>query len=149
MGSERRPVRTHRPAIRKLNHVGVAVADMEHAKWFVANVLGLELVRESTVVSRGRSTAYFAAGEAEIELVEDHDPEAKERSLAGATAVIEHIAFEVDDLDSAMDSLRAAGVAFRGEVSRVGSRRSAWTEPSTSGGIMYQVLCEDRAGQHE
>jgi methylmalonyl-CoA/ethylmalonyl-CoA epimerase len=129
--------------INRLNHVGVVVADIEEAKRFLAEVLGLELVLEREVPARQRSTAYFAAGEVEIELIEDHDPDAKARTLGGATAIIEHIALDVDDLAATAEILAASGVRLRaGGIVRVGTRDNAWTDPDTSGGVMYQLSAE-------
>jgi methylmalonyl-CoA/ethylmalonyl-CoA epimerase len=129
--------------INRLNHVGVVVTDIEEAKRFLAEVLGLELVLEREVPARQRSTAYFAAGNVEIELIEDHDPEAKARTLGGATAIIEHISFDVDDVAETAKTLASRGVRLRGdEIVRVGTRDNAWTDPSTSGGVMYQLSAE-------
>jgi methylmalonyl-CoA/ethylmalonyl-CoA epimerase len=129
--------------INRLNHIGVVVEDLEEAKRFLGAVLGLELVLEREVPARRRSTAYFAAGEVEIELIEDLDPEAKARTLAGATAVIEHISFEVDDVARTARILAGHGVRLRGDgIVRTGDRDNAWTEPSTSGGVMYQLSAD-------
>jgi catechol 2,3-dioxygenase-like lactoylglutathione lyase family enzyme len=129
--------------IRRLNHVGVVVADLEAAKSFLRDVLGLELVLERDVPAKQRSTAYFAAGEVDIELIEDRDPAAKQRVLGGAQAVIEHIALDVDDLVRTVETLKEKGVAVRDDaIVRVGSRDHAWTEPETSGGVMYQLSVE-------
>ena len=129
--------------INRLNHVGVVVADLQEAKRFLGEVLGLELVLERDVPAKQRSTAYFAAGGVEIELIEDLDPDAKARTLAGKAAVIEHISFDVDDLAGTVESLAANGVRLRdGEIVRVGTRDNAWTEPATSGGVMYQLSAE-------
>lgn len=129
--------------INRLNHIGVVVADIEEAKRFLGDVLGLELVLERDVPAKQRSTAYFKAGEVEIELIEDRDPEAKARVLGGATAVIEHIALDVDDLAQTVETLAAKGVRMRdANVVRVGTRDHAWTDPATSGGVMYQLSAE-------
>ncbi len=129
--------------ISRLNHIGVVVDDIEAGKRFLQDVMGLELVLERDVPARRRNTAYFAAGEVEIELIEDHDPDAKARVLRGEKAVIEHIALDVDDLPATIDALEAKGVRIRdGGITRVGTRDNAWTDPATSGGVMYQLSAE-------
>jgi catechol 2,3-dioxygenase-like lactoylglutathione lyase family enzyme len=129
--------------ISRLNHVGVVVADLEVAKRFLRDVLGLELVLEREVPAKQRLTAYYRAGEVDIELIEDRDPEAKARVLGGAPAVIEHIALDVDDLPGTIEVLEAKGVRFRdGGILQVGPREHAWTEPDTSAGVMYQLSSE-------
>lgn len=129
--------------INRLNHIGVVVSDIREAKRFLAEVLGLELVLEREVPAKQRTTAYFEAGEVEIELIEDRDPEAKARVLGGATAIIEHIALDVDDLAQTVEALATRGVRIRNdEIVRVGTRDHAWTDPATSGGVMYQLSAE-------
>ncbi len=129
--------------IRRLNHVAVVVDDLDAAKRFLSDVLGLELVLEREVPALERSTAYFGAGEVQIELIEDLNPEAKARVLGGSQAVIEHIALDVDDIRRAVGELKSKGVAFRGDaILQVGTRENAWTAPETSGGVMYQLSAE-------
>lgn len=129
--------------ISRLNHVGVVVANIEEVKRFLHEVFGLELVLEREVPAKQRLTAYYRAGEVDIELIEDSDPVAKERVLGGKRAVIEHIALDVDDLPGTIAELEAKGVRIRdGAVVRVGDRDHAWTEPGTSAGVMYQLSSE-------
>jgi catechol 2,3-dioxygenase-like lactoylglutathione lyase family enzyme len=128
-----------------VNHIGIVVADLGEATQFLSNVLGLELLRERDVPERHRKTAYFDAGDVEIELIEDYDAEARERVLGGARAVIEHISFDVDDLERTTGSLVDLGVRLQGAIVQVGTRRNAWTEPATSGGVMFQLSAETGA----
>ena len=130
-----------------VNHIGIVVADLDEAKRFLTDVLGLELLRERDVPERHRKTAYFDAGDVEIELIEEHDDGARQRVLGGASAIIEHISFDVDDLERTAQQLVDLGVRLQGTIVQVGTRRNAWTEPSTSGGVMFQLSAEthDRA----
>jgi hypothetical protein len=106
----------------------------------LGETLGLHLVRELEVAELARRVAFFQCGDAQIEVIEDMDPEAMAQALGGAAARIEHVAIEVDRLDSVL-ALERLGVKTdsRG-ITRVGSRDNVWTDPSTTDGIMLQLL---------
>jgi len=127
--------------IKRLDHVGIVVDDLTDAKRLLGQTLGLHLSRELEVPTLARRVAFFQCGDAMIEIIEDLDAAAKARALSGASARIEHIAIEVDDVDSALDQLRASGVRTNGlGILRVGSRRNAWTDPATTDGIVIQLM---------
>jgi catechol 2,3-dioxygenase-like lactoylglutathione lyase family enzyme len=126
--------------IKRLDHVGILVEDLAEAKALLGGIFGLVSHREQDVPQLGRRVAFFRCGNADIELIEELDVGARKQSLGDATARIEHIALEVDDLDSALRTLAAKGVRMgpQGKVG-AGTRVSVWTDPSTTGGVMYQL----------
>ncbi len=127
--------------LKRLDHVGIVVDDLSDAKRLLGQTLGLRLVRELEVPARMRRVAFFQCGDAEIEVIEDLNAEAKARALDGANARIEHVAVEVDGVDSVLTALESLGVkADSRGILRVGSRLNAWTDPSTTDGIMFQLL---------
>lgn len=129
--------------VKRLDHVGIVVDDLTDAKRLLGETLGLSLVRELDVPELSRRVAFFQCGDARIEVIEDLDAKAKARVLDGATARIEHIAVEVEAVDSALAALGALGVrADSHGILRVGTRVNAWTDPSTTDGIVFQLLSE-------
>lgn len=127
--------------IKRLDHVGIVVDDLAAAKRFLAETLGLQLVRELEVPALARRVAFFQCGDASIEVIEDLNLESKARALDGASARIEHLALEVDNVDAALATLGDLGVkADSHGVLRVGSRLNAWTDPHTTDGVTYQLL---------
>ena len=126
--------------IKRFDHVGILVDDLEEAKRFVGSVLGLPLIREREVPERRRRTASFMCGEVEIELVMDLEPEQKARLLDRANARIEHIGIEVDDIQAAIKVLATQGVRLRGDTLLRGTRLNAWTDPVTTDGVVYQLM---------
>ncbi len=128
-------------SVKRLDHVGIVVDDITAAKRLLSETFGLNLVREVEVPALARRGAFFQCGDAMIEVIEDLDPAAKARVLDGASARVEHVAIEVDGLDSVLTALQALGVKAdsRGIV-RVGSRLNAWTDPTTTDGIIFQLL---------
>lgn len=125
-------------SLKRLDHIGVVVDDLEEAKRFLAETLGLELDR--TVEIPGRRGAFFRCGGSEIEVLEEMEPEARERILGGAKARIEHIAIEVDDLDRTMAALEGLGVRAGRAPIATGDRVNLWTDPDTCDGVMYQLI---------
>jgi glyoxylase I family protein len=144
--------------VRGVNHVSVFVEELEDAERFLTQVLGFRLERRVEEPDSG-TLAFFRSGSAMVELVRLHDDERRRERLAGAAAVIDHIAFDVDDADAAAESLTAAGVRLREPFrappadaeagARVRSshrRRQArvfFTDPTTSAGVVFQFVQED------
>jgi methylmalonyl-CoA/ethylmalonyl-CoA epimerase len=126
--------------IKRLHHIGIVVDDLEEGKRFLGEVLGLSLVTEREVPQRRRRTAFYKCGEVEIEIILDLDAPAKQRSLDGAAARIEHIALEVDNVEETVKELAPRGVRIgEGGLVQIGSRLNAWTEPASTDGVMYQL----------
>jgi catechol 2,3-dioxygenase-like lactoylglutathione lyase family enzyme len=122
----------------RIDHVGVVVRELAGPAELL-EALGLELAR----TNRNDESAghHFPCGDASIELIEVHDPDARARRLPeGADAVIEHIAVEVDDLAAVRDLLRARGVSVSWPPFPSGPAKMIWTDAATSGGIQYQFL---------
>ncbi|MDQ6899485.1 MAG: VOC family protein [Candidatus Dormibacteraeota bacterium] len=127
-------------SVKRLDHVGVVVADLPGAQRFLSEVLGLQLDREVDASAIGRRGVFYKCGDVEIELIQELDPAARDRVLEGAQAKIDHLALTVDSLAETMASLEAKGVSFgRGPV-EIGGRQNAWTEQRTSGGVTYQLV---------
>ena len=91
--------------LKRLDHVGIVVDDLGEAKRLLGQTLGLRLARELEVPARMRRVAFFQCGDAEIEVIEDLNAEAKALALDGASARIEHVAVEVDGVESVLTAL--------------------------------------------
>ncbi len=127
--------------LNRLDHVGVVVANLDQAMRFCSEVLGLEKTREFTWPERHLRAAFYSLGNAQIELIEIADPEQRRQRLGeGNVARIEHIAVGTDDINAAIERLRAAGVDFQGPAAHFGANLLAFTQADTSGGIVYQLI---------
>jgi catechol 2,3-dioxygenase-like lactoylglutathione lyase family enzyme len=124
--------------LRRIDHVGIVVRGLADP----AGLLGALGLEEARANPNDESTGhYFPCGDASIELIEVHDDEARARRLpAGAEAVIEHIAIEVDDLEAVHRTLTARGVDVTWPPFPSGDAMMIWTEASSSGGVQYQFL---------
>lgn len=121
-------------------HVGIAVPSIADALSFYRDVLGLapgapESADGATVVS-------LPLGDAEIELLEPHDPESPlGKFLAKRGPGIHHLCYRVPDLDRALERCRAAGYRLVDEVPRrgAGGCRVAFVHPKATAGILLEL----------
>lgn len=127
--------------INLIEHVGIVVGNLDQAKAFAGEALGLQLVRDGELASRGVKFAFYSVGGAQIEFIEPTRPEVREQRLGppGTLARMEHLAVIVNRLDEAESRLAAHGVTMQPRVKSPG-RIWAMTDPETSGGVMYQVV---------
>jgi methylmalonyl-CoA/ethylmalonyl-CoA epimerase len=124
--------------LKKIDHIGIAVADLDTARRFFQGALGLEPSWEST--SERARVAFFRLGESEIELVEFLTPDRREATLRGEPlGRLDHVAIEVDDLEQTTSRLHAEGVRHGDEV-RSSRGVSVQTEPETTSGVALQFV---------
>ncbi|HOJ00405.1 MAG TPA: methylmalonyl-CoA epimerase [Anaerolineaceae bacterium] len=131
--------------IKKINHVAVAVEDITRATEFWQSVLGLKLDHVEEVESQKAKVAFFPCGESEVELVEPTDPESgTARFIQTRGAGIHHLCLEVDDIDKALEELKAKDVRLIDETAVVlEGRKMAFIHPKSSGGVLielYQII---------
>lgn len=125
-----------------IDHVGLLVADLEEARRLYADVLGWTLERELRSEELGLDAAFFrpAGGGAMVELIE-LTVEGKRAPVIASTAPgLDHIAVRVDDLEATVAALAAEGIETTTGIFEIGGRRTAFTRPETSGGVVYQLL---------
>jgi methylmalonyl-CoA/ethylmalonyl-CoA epimerase len=124
--------------IERFDHVGVIVDDLDEAARLLV-ALGLE--PGETIDREDLRVAFFKCGDASIEIIEPLDAGLRRQRLGeGNRAQIEHIAFEVGDLDAALEALGALGVRADAPPLRLPDRSMFWTEPETSDGIKLQFV---------
>ena len=125
-----------------IDHIGIAVGDLDASLAFFRDALGLELDAPEEVPSQRVRAHFLQAGEAAIELVEptaDDSPIAKFVAKRGPG--IHHVCFAVDDLDATLDRCRAAGVRLIDEQPRLGAegKRIAFLHPSATAGVLVEL----------
>jgi methylmalonyl-CoA/ethylmalonyl-CoA epimerase len=130
--------------LKRIDHVGIVVGDLgEHLAQLEA--LGLTVAR--TNENAESFAVYFACGDASVELIDVRDPTARASRLPeGEQARIEHIAFEVDDLEEVRDHLIAKGIEVTWPPFPSGTALMVWTNAETSGGVQYQFLVRPAPG---
>jgi methylmalonyl-CoA/ethylmalonyl-CoA epimerase len=133
------------PKIRKINHVAIAVNDIETALSFWRDDLGLEVSHVEDVPSQKAVVAFIPVGDSEVELVM---PTASDTGVAKYMAErgsgIHHLCFEVDNLTAMMTELKAKGVRLiNPEPVELPGRKMAFIHPKSTGGVLvelYEIL---------
>lgn len=128
--------------VLKLDHIGIAVKDMEVAKRFYTEVLGMKAQGEEVVEQQKVKVCFIPSGDSEIELLESTSPEGPiakfiEKNGEG----IQHIAFRVDNIENALVDLKAIGVRLIDEAPRYGAGGAsiAFIHPKATGGILLEL----------
>jgi methylmalonyl-CoA/ethylmalonyl-CoA epimerase len=130
--------------ILKIDHLGIAVNHMDEGKAFWTDVLGLDFVGTETVEEQKVTTGFFPVGESEVELLESTAPDGPiARYLEKKGPGIQHIAFRVENIESALEELKAKGVRLIDEKPRkgAGGAKIAFLHPKATQGVLVE-LCE-------
>ncbi len=127
--------------LKRIDHVGIVVDDLDRVSRFLGQMLGLELLRTHEDPAGGVRASFFRCGDASIELIELADPEARARRLGTDRARVEHVAIEVEDLAAAAAGLDERGIRMTTtEPRQTGPTRSLFSLPETTGGFVLQFL---------
>ena len=132
--------------ILNVDHIGIAVDDLEKTKELFVQ-LGLEHLPEDEIVEEQKvKVSFFPCGEAELEFLESTDPEgpiAKFIERNGGKNGIQHVALRVDNIEAALEDLKAKGIRLIDEKPRYGAGGSsiAFLHPKATNGILVE-LCQ-------
>ncbi len=138
--------------IRGIDHIAVAVANLDKAIEFFEKTLGLELTHRESMASHGVETATFNLGGAAIELVEGKGEESAVRKFVKTRGEgIHHIAFEVEDLEGTLEAFAAKGVRPVDESPRPGKEntRVSFLHPKSTWNILIELVESDRGNRPE
>jgi methylmalonyl-CoA/ethylmalonyl-CoA epimerase len=133
----------------RIDHIGVAVADLDAAIDLHVSAYGMELVHRETVESQGVEAVLLDVGENHVELLAPLGEDTPVgRFLAKRGPGLHHVAYQVEDIDAALRSLRDAGLRMIDEQPRRGIRSSrvAFLHPDASGGVLTELV--EPAGVH-
>jgi methylmalonyl-CoA/ethylmalonyl-CoA epimerase len=128
-----------------IDHVGIAVADLEAAVKEYGTTLGVEPVHRERVEDQGVEEVLFAAGSSYIQLLAATGPDTPVgRFLARKGEGVHHIGYRVAKVASVLDRLRAAGVPLVDESPRPGSRGTtvAFVHPKGFRGVLVELVQE-------
>lgn len=126
-----------------IDHIGVAVADLDAAIALHRDAYGMALVHRETIEGQGVDAALLDVGESHVELLAPLGEDTPVgRFLAGRGPGLHHVAYRVDDVAATLDALRAAGLRLIDEAPRTGIRgsRVAFLHPSASGGVLTELV---------
>src|SRR5262249_23619012 len=128
--------------IKKIDHVAVAVADVDEALARYEKVLGLAARERELVASQKTEAALLPIGETSIELISPKGNEGLARFLEKRGPGLHHIAIEVEGIEDALAALKALGVPLVDEAPRPGARghKVAFLHPRATGGLLIELV---------
>jgi methylmalonyl-CoA/ethylmalonyl-CoA epimerase len=133
-------------ALKKIEHIGIAVKNMENSNKLFEALLGVPCDKVEAVESEGVSTAFFNVGPNKIELLEATSPDSPiAKFLEKRGEGIHHIAFEVDDIEAEIARLKGEGFQMIHQESKDGAdnKRIAFLHPKSTNGVLIE-LCQER-----
>lgn len=129
--------------LNKIEHVALAVADLEAAVQHYAEVWGLEVSHRERVEDQGVEEAMLPIGESYLQLLGPTGPDTTVgKFVAKRGEGLHHIAYEVDDLEAALAELKGKGVPLIDEAPRLGGRGHmvAFVHPKGNHGLLVELI---------
>jgi methylmalonyl-CoA epimerase len=128
-----------------IDHIGIAVNDLEAAVDTYRTLLGIDPIHRERVEDQGVEEVLFQAGTSYIQLLGALGPDTPVgRSLATRGPGLHHIAYRVTNIDEALDHFRSAGARLIDEAPRPGSRNTmiAFVHPRAMNGVLVELVTE-------
>jgi methylmalonyl-CoA/ethylmalonyl-CoA epimerase len=128
--------------ISHIEHIGIAVKNLEEAKKYYEDVLGLKCYAVEEVEDQKVKTAFFMVGQTKIELLESTDPEGPiGKFIEKKGEGIHHIAFAVDNVDNALAEVEQKGVQLIDKKGRKGAEglNIGFLHPKSTGGVLTEL----------
>ena len=128
---------------KRIDHIGVAVEDLDAAIKLYERGFEMELVHRETVESQGVEAVLLDVGEGHVELLAPLGPDTPVgKFIAKKGPGIHHAAYSADDLDATLEQAKAAGMRMIDETARVGIRgsRVAFVHPAATGSVLTEIV---------
>jgi methylmalonyl-CoA/ethylmalonyl-CoA epimerase len=132
--------------VSHIEHIGIAVANLEESIKFYENVLGLKCYGIEEVKDQKVKTAFFQVGDTKIELLESTDPEGPiGKFIEKKGGGLHHMAFAVNDIDSSLKEAEEKGVRLIDKEPRKGAEGLdiGFLHPKSTQGVLTE-LCENK-----
>jgi methylmalonyl-CoA epimerase len=137
------PMNGGKTMLKKIDHIAIAVKDLDQAAKFYQNTLGLDLSGVEVVAEQKTKVGFFKIGESNIELVQPAESGSPlDKFLETRGPGIHHICLEVDDIEAEIKSLLDKGVVMIDQKSRLGAHHSkvAFIHPKSSNGVLIELV---------
>lgn len=131
--------------MRKIEHIGIAVADLERSNDLFEKLLGVAPYKQEEVESEGVLTSFFRSGPNKIELVAStKEGSAIDKYVQKRGEGIHHIAFDVADIHAEMERLRGEGFVLLNEQPKHGADNKlvCFVHPKSANGVLIE-LCQE------
>ncbi len=127
----------------RVDHIGVAVEDIDASLQLYERDSGMTLVHRETVAEQGVEAALLDVGENHIELLAATGPDTPVgKFIAKKGPGMHHVAYQVDDIEATLAALKEAGLKLIDETPRIGIRNSrvAFVHPKSAGGLLTEIV---------
>jgi methylmalonyl-CoA epimerase len=127
----------------RVDHIGVAVEDLDASLELYERDYGMKLVHRETVTEQGVEAVLLDVGENHIELLAPTGPDTPVgKFLAKKGPGMHHVAYQVEDIEATLAALKSAGLRLIDETPRTGIRNSrvAFLHPATAGGLLTEIV---------
>ena len=136
---------------KQIEHIGIAVKNLEESVRFYTDLIGLKLLGYETVESEKVRVAFLEIGETRLELLEATSPESPiAQFIEKKGEGIHHIALQVDNSVERLDELKEKGIRLIHEVPKEGAHGNlvAFLHPKSTNGVLLE-LCQPQAEAKE
>jgi methylmalonyl-CoA/ethylmalonyl-CoA epimerase len=132
--------------MKKLEHIGIAVRNLDAANRLFGKLLGSDTYKTEVVEQEGVRTSFFKVGDVKIELLEATRPDSPiAKFIEKRGEGIHHLAFEVDQIEKKMESLSADGFSLLNTEPKAGAdnKRIAFLHPKSTQGVLVEI-CQEK-----
>lgn len=126
----------------KIDHIGIAVKDLQNSLEFYEGILGLKSAGTEEVEEQKVKVAFIPIGDSELELLESTEPDGPiAKFIEKKGEGIQHIAFRVEDIEKALSELKAKGIRLIDEKPRYGAggAKIAFLHPKATNGVLVEI----------
>lgn len=130
--------------VKHIDHIGIAVKSIDQAGTFYTDLLGLEIEEIENVADQKVNVAFIPITDSEVELLESTEPDGPVAKYIDARGEgVQHIAFRVENIEEALEELKAKGVRLIDKEPRAGAggARIAFIHPKETNGVLVEI-CE-------
>ncbi len=131
--------------MKKIEHIGIAVNNLEEATLLYEKLLGQSAYKQEEVIREGVKTAFFKSASTKIELLQATNTESPiAKFITKKGEGIHHIAFEVDDIKLEMNRLKQEGFVVLNEIPQKGADNKwvVFIHPKSTNGVLIE-LCQE------
>ncbi|BES65964.1 methylmalonyl-CoA epimerase [Gottschalkiaceae bacterium SANA] len=128
--------------VSKIDHIGIAVKNLEESLHFYQETLGLDLTGTEVVEDQHVKVAFLPIGDTEIELLESTDPEGPiARYIDKRGQGVQHLAVRVENIEEAIREMKEKGIRMIDQVPRYGAggAKIAFCHPKSTGGVLVEL----------
>jgi methylmalonyl-CoA/ethylmalonyl-CoA epimerase len=132
--------------VKHIDHIGVAVKDLSQASKFYTDVLGINIQEEEVVADQKVKVAFLPITDSEVELLESTAPDGPvARYIDKNGEGIQHIAFRVENIEEALEEMKAKGIRLIDEKPRLGAggAQIAFIHPKETNGVLVEICQRD------